>query len=91
MSWPTDKHDSEKLEEVQEVEEEKEVEVKSSTAAKKGKGCTVRKLIKSPMRLSMTKVLNDNKPYTLKPEEFKDKKFMEHIEKLIELKKIEKA
>ena len=49
----------------------------------------VRKLIKNPMKLSLSIVLKDFKPYILTKAQLEDEIFMEHIEKLIKLKKIE--
>jgi len=51
----------------------------------------VRKLIRNPMKLSLSIVLRDYNPYTLTKAQLDDEIFMEHIEKLISLKKIERV
>ena len=75
------------------IDENKEIEEKKAEETKPSldKTLRVRKLIKNPMRLSMSKVLENFEPYTLTELQLKDKKFMKHINMLVKLKKIEKV
>lgn len=51
----------------------------------------VRKLIQNPMRLSMSTVLENDDVYTLTVAERANEEFMKHIQKLIDLKNIERV
>lgn len=51
---------------------------------------SVKKLIKNPLKLDMSVTLHNYLPYELNNLQLANKKFMEHINKLISLKKLEK-
>ena len=51
----------------------------------------IKKLIRNPLRLTLSIVLQDFKPYTLLKAQLEDEIFMEHIDKLLSQKKIKKV
>jgi len=51
----------------------------------------VKKLIANPLRLSMSLVLNNHKPFTLTEELLANEMFMMKIEQLISLEKLERV
>jgi len=76
----------------EETEAIKTVEVeKPATKVVKDYSFKVRKLIRNPMKLSLSIVLRDFEPYTLTTAQLNDEIFMKHIKKLISIKKIERV
>jgi len=76
----------------EETETVKSVEVKKpATKVVKEVSFKVRKLIRNPMKLSLSIVLRDFEPYALTIAQLNDEIFMEHIKKLISIKKIERV
>ncbi len=71
----------------------KPAEVKKPTIQKAVKDYSFKvvKLIRNPMKISLSIVLNDFKPYALTKVQIDNDIFMEHIEKLISLKKIKRV
>ena len=75
-------------EETQAVEEVETVETKEPT---KETSYKVKKLIKNPLKLTLSIVLHNYEPYPLTKAQLEDEIFMEHIEKLKSLKKLERV
>ncbi|MHA1304822.1 MAG: hypothetical protein ACTSPI_14085 [Candidatus Heimdallarchaeaceae archaeon] len=76
----------------EETEAIKTVEVEKPAAkVVKEVSFKVKKLIRNPMKLSLSIVLRDFEPYTLTTAQLNDEIFMEHIKKLISIKKIERV
>lgn len=77
-----------KVEEIQQIEE---VEIVEQKAPIKHISNQVVKLIKNPLKLALSITLHDFEPYPLSKVQLEDEIFMEHIEKLISLKKIKRV
>ena len=73
------------------VEEVETVEIVKAEKPTKDTPYEVKKLIRNPLKLSIFLTLNDFEPYTLKKVHLENEIFMEHIDKLISLKKLERV
>lgn len=70
---------------------EETVEKPTSKPIAKKTSFQVKRKIVNPLRLSMSLILSDDKPFTLTEAQLADEMFMTHINHLISLEKLERV